>query len=400
MNGLVRTAAAILVSFAGGCGGGSGAKTQAPTAPPRVVRTAPVTTIELPRTIAVTGVLAPREELILGMQVGGRLQTLAVDVGDTVEPGALLAAMDPRDFELERDRASAAVVAANAKLGLHEGQPVADLDVEKAAPVLEAQATVREATVQRERVVTMVQEELSATAQLQTADATLAVAQSRLQAARDEVRTWIAEVQQRRVELTQANKRLHDATVHAPWRGRVAARHVAAGQVLAAGEPIVTLVRVDPMRLRLQVPDRLASEAAVGQTVEFTVDGRPGEQRSGRVARIGAAIDRGSRTLLVEAEVANADGALLPAAFCRARIVTAPAEPVIAVPRSSIVSFAGVDRVFTVETVKDVRRAKGNIVQLGRQAGDRVEVVQGIAAGAEIVVDAVGLAPGTPVTVE
>ncbi len=389
---------AVLAALAA-CGGGGG-QGAAPTRSPRTVRLVDVGTVAMARTIAVTGVLAAQDELVLGMQVGGRLQTLAVDVGDAVEASAVVAAMDPHDFELERDRAAAALVAAHARLGLAENQAVADIDVETTAPVLEAAATVREATVQRERVVTMVQEQLRATAELQTADATLAVAQSRLQAARDEVRTWIAEAQQRRVEMQQAAKRLQDARLAAPWRGRVVARHATAGQVLAAGEPIVTLVRIDPMRLRLQVPERQASQVAIGQTVNFTVDGRDGEKRTGRVARLGAAIDRANRTLLVEAEVGNGDGALLPAAFCRCEIVVVAAEAVVAVPRTAIVTFAGVDRVFTVEKdTEGVLRAKGRIVQLARVSGSLVEVKRGIDAGARIVADATGLSPESPVVV-
>lgn len=386
-----------VATIAAACGERAPAERTPPA--PREVRLVEVGRIELTRTIPVTGVLAAQDELVLGMQVAGRLQLLTVDVGDTLEAGTTVAALDPRDFELERDRAAAALVAAHARLGLREDQNVADVDVEATAPVLEAHATLREATVQRERVVTMVQEQLTATAQLQTADAALAVAQSRLQAARDEVRTWVAESQQRRVELMQANKRLLDARVQAPWRGRVAARHATAGQVVAAGEAIVTLVRVDPMRLRLQVPDRRAAGVAVGQEVRFTVDGRDGEERTGRVVRRGATIDRASRTLLVEAEVANADGALLPAAFCRARIV-AGIEAVVAVPKASLLTFAGVDRVFTAEKDRNgALRAKGRIVQTGRRTDDRVEILQGIAAGDHIVADAAGLSPETPVVV-
>lgn len=388
---------AILAPLAA-CGGGS-RQGDAPARSPRSVRLVDVGTVSVARTIAVTGVLAAQDELVLGMQVGGRLQTLAVDVGDTVEAGGVVAAMDPHDFELERDRAAAALVAAHARLGLAENQAVADIDVENTAPVREAAATVREATVQRERVVTMVQEQLRATAELQTADATLAVAQSRLQAARDEVRTWIAEAQQRRVEMLQAAKRLHDSRVAAPWRGRVVARHATAGQVLAAGEPIVTLVRVDPMRLRLQVPERQAPQVAIGQAVNFTVDGRDGEKRTGRVARLGAAIDRSNRTLLVEAEVGNGDSALLPAAFCRCEIVVVADEAVVAVPRAAIVTFAGVNRVFTVEKdAQGVLRAKGRIVQLARASGSLVEA-RGVEAGAKVVGDATGLSPESPVVV-
>ena len=392
------------------CSGGEQALARAAKAP-REVALHLVGTADLPRVVGVTGTLAAQEELVLGLQVGGRLQQLPVDLGDRVEAGALLAALDPRDFELELQRATAALATAFAKLGRADSDELVKVDLETLAPVKEAQAVLQEAQLQRERVVTMVQEQLSPPAELDSADAALAVAQSRLQRARDEARTQVAEVLQRRIELQQAEKRLADASLRAPWPGRVAARHASAGQVLAAGAPVLTLLRTDPLRLRLPVPERLASAVAVGQRVDFTVDGDAGRQpggeaqqglgaQHGTVVRLGANVDRGNGTVMVEAAVENAGGVLLPGGFCRASIVVAKAEPVLVVPKSAVVAFAGVERVFTVEQGKDgAQKAKGLIVDLGRSAGDQVEVLRGLASGTRIVRDAAGLTPEQAVKV-
>lgn len=382
------------------CGGaGRDASPRRPAGPPKAVVLHEVGTISLPRTLGVTGVLAAQEELVLGLQVGGRLQQLAVDVGDRVAAGDLLAHVDPRDFELEAELAAAAVATSYARLGRPVADDLAGIDIESMAPVKEAQAVLVEAKLQRDRMVTMVQEQLQAPAALDAADAALAVATSRLQRARDEVATWIAEARQRRIEVERAQKRLQDGKLLAPWAGRVAARHATVGQVLAAGERIVTLLRTDPLRLRLPVPERLAGGVALGQLVRFSVDAG-GEPREGRVVRLGAGLDRANRTLLVEAEVANADGALLPGGFCRANIVVVEAEPRVAVPKRAVASFAGIDRVFTVDgAAGGAGVAQGAIVRLGRDLGDFVEVVQGLAAGARIVLDAAGIAPEDAVTV-
>ena len=232
-----------------------------------------------------------------------------------------------------------------------------------------------------------------------SADAALAVALSRLQRARDEARTQVAEALQRRIELQQAQKRLADASLRAPWPGWIAARQATAGQVLAAGAPVLTLLRTDPLRLRLPVPERLAAGIAEGQRVDFTVDGGAGAEL-GRVARLGAGVDRVNGTLLVEAAVQNPTGRLLPGGFCRARIVVAESEPVVVVPRSAVVAFAGVERVFTVEPGKDgAAKAKGVLVDLGRTVGDQVEVLSGLVPGAKVVRDAKGLSPEQPVKV-
>ncbi len=405
-----RFALALFGVVAAACGGGSAPVAKA-TRPPRPVQLHTVATRPLPSTIAVTGVLAAQEELVLGLEVGGRLQSLAVDVGDVVAAGGELAALDPRDLELAVRRAGAALAAAEARLGSGKNLDLTTFDVETTASVREARALVLEARLQRERVESMVQQNAQSGAELDTAAAALAVAESRLQRAIDEARTNLAEVALRRVEREQAEKRADDRRVVAPWPGRVAVRHVTAGQVLGVGAPIVTLLRIDPLRLQLRLPDRLAAEVAAGQLVEFTVDGGGDTVHQGRVVRQGAAIERGDRTRLCEAEVPNQDGALLPGAFCRARITTAEAAPVVVVPSSAVASFAGVDRVFTVEAAQvgaaappgsppsTGPRAKGRIVELGRRLGDEVEVVKGLEPGLRIVRDATGLSPESPVAV-
>lgn len=389
--------AAALLALAA-CGGPASDRRAAAAPTPKPVHLVEVGTADLPRSVAVTGVLAAQEDLVLGLQVGGRLQKLAVDVGDRVGQGDLLAQLDPRDFELEAELAAAAVATACARLGRQASDDLTGIDLESLAPVQEARAVLVEAKLQRDRLVTMVQEQLRAPADLDAQDAALAVATSRLQRARDEVATWIAEARQRRIEVERAQKRQQDSRLLAPWTGRVAARHATVGQVLAAGERVVTLLRTDPLRLRLPVPERRVVGIAVGQLVEFTVDAG-GAPRQGRVVRLGAGLDRSNRTLLVEAEVENADGELLPGGFCRANIVVAAAEPVVVVPKAAVASFAGVDRVFTVaEDPAGPTRAKGVLVRLGRDLGDRIEVVQGVEAGARIVADATGIGPDDPVT--
>jgi multidrug efflux pump subunit AcrA (membrane-fusion protein) len=127
----------------------------------------------------------------------------------------------------------------------------------------------------------------------------------------------------------------------------------------------------------------------------FTVDGSDG-QHEGTILRIGAGIDRGTRTLLVEATVPNAEGLLSTGAFCRAKIVVAPAVAVTAVPRTAVQSFAGVDRVFAVEGGK----AKERLIRIGRRTEDAFEVLTGVVAGDSVVADPRGLVNGTAVTVQ
>lgn len=379
---------------------------QRPAGEPRAVQLVAVQTEQLPRRVAVTGVLAAQDELVLALDVGGRLDKLLVDVGDTVAAGSPIAVLDPRDFDLAVERAEAAVVAGFARLGMAPGSELDAYDVGKAAPVREAKAVLDEAQLQRDRMASLVQEKLRPTSELETTDAALAVAHSKLQAARDDVATWIAEARLAAVEARQAEKRRTDSRLAAPWTGRVASRSATAGQVLPAGSPVVTLLRIDPLRLQLRVPELSVAELALGQEVEFTVDGGDRTVRKGKVVRLGADIERGDRTRLVEAEVPNGDGALLPGAFCRAEIITVAAEPRLVVPTSAVASFAGVDRVFTVEPADGgASQSRGLVVRLGERLGegtkpaDRVVVLDGLSDGQRIVRDALGLFPGQSVRV-
>ena len=397
---MARRLGIVLAAAFAACGRGTSEGAVAAPRASKTVRLVAAAEASLPSKVAVSGVLAAQEELVLGLEVGGRISWLGVDVGDVVAAGDVIATLDPREFDLAIERAEATMGAADARLGLAAGADPAAFDVEQAPSVREAEAVVVEARLNRERVVKLVEGSLQASSQLEVATAALAVAENRLRRARDDVRTWIADAKLRRIELAQAHKRRRDASVTAPWPGRVAMRQVAVGQVVQGGAPVVTLLRVDPLRLRLRVPDRLAFGIAAGQSVEFTVDGADAVERVGKVVRTGPAIDRGDRTRLVEAEVQNADGALLPGAFCRARIVVAAAAPVVTVPRAAVVSFAGVERVFTVAKDKDgTLRAKGVLVELGRSVGEAVEVVRGVAVGDRVVAEATGMSPETPVQV-
>jgi RND family efflux transporter MFP subunit len=169
---------------------------------------------------------------------------------------------------------------------------------------------------------------------------------------------------------------------------------VSPGDYVTVGQPVVTLVRMHPLRLRLEVPERDAANIRIGQPVKLTVEGDPADH-TGRVARISPAISEENRTLMVEAEVPNQDARLRPGSFARANIETVSSEPAVLVPASSVVSFAGVDKVMSVENGKAVEKR----VRTGRREGDRVEILEGVIAGDPVVVAPGNLVGGQPVMV-
>ena len=235
---------------------------------------------------------------------------------------------------------------------------------------------------------------LIARAELDAAVSQLAVAEGRFQDAIEEARNRQGMLVQRRSELEMARQQLADAVIVSPMDGAVSERQASVGQYLAAGAPVVTLVKIDPLRLRLAVPEREARAVRIGQVVNLSVEGDP-TKYEGRVARLSPAIAENNRTLLIEAEVPNAGAALRPGSFAKAEIVVEAGQQIVTVPRGSIVTFAGIEKVLTVAQSKTVEKR----VRTGRRVGEQVEITEGISAGDRIVLEPGNLVAGQPVTV-
>ncbi|MGH8070944.1 MAG: efflux RND transporter periplasmic adaptor subunit [Candidatus Entotheonellia bacterium] len=361
---------------------------------PRLVHVTPAAQDTVARGTVVTGTLAAEDQVALSFKVAGRLSEIAVDLGSRVRKGQTIAQLDPTDFRLRVRQAEAALQQARARLGLSPDGTHDRVDPEHTPLVRQAHAMLDEARRSRDRMVQLWERQLIALAELDAATATLQVAEGRYQDAIEEVRNRQAVLAERRSELAIARQQLLDSELKAPLDGAVRQRHVSAGEYLAAGSPIVTVVRIHPLRLRLAVPERMAADVRVGQPVNIKVEGDRAVYR-GRVVRLSPAISEEDRTLLVEAEVPNEHGQLRPGAFAEAEIVTAAEERAVFVPASSIVTFAGIEKVMTVRDGLSLEKR----VQTGRRLGDRVEIVEGLNPEELVVVEPGNLVGGQPVTV-
>jgi RND family efflux transporter MFP subunit len=361
---------------------------------PRQVRVVPASQETVARGTVVTGTLAAEDQVVLSLKIAGRLSEIAVDLGTQVLKGQTIARLDPTDFRLRVRQAEAALQQARARLGLAPDGTDDRVDPEHTPLVRQAHAMLEEARRSRDRTATLWERQLIARAELDTAAATLQVAEGRYQDAIEEVRNRQAVLAERRSELAIARQQLIDSELQAPLDGAVRQRHVSAGEYLAAGTPIVTVVRMHPLRLRLAVPERVAAGVRIGQPVHVKVEGDRNVYE-GRVARLSPAINEEDRTLSVEAEVPNEDGQLRPGAFAEAEIMTSAEERTVFVPILSIVTFAGIEKIMTVQDGKSVEKR----VQTGRRDGDRVEIVKGLEAAELVVVEPGNLVGGQPVTI-
>jgi RND family efflux transporter MFP subunit len=378
---------AVLV--AAGCGESSGAR---PAETPREVRLVATTRKDLARSVSAVGTLAAEERADLSFKVPGRLRKLHVDIGSRAEAGDVVAELEKTEYQLRLERARAALEQARARLGLPTDGASDDVEPEKTAIVRQNKAKMEQAAAELARNRSLLSEGLISHAIFDVVEANFKVAESQYHDALEEVNNRRGILAERRSSVALAAQELTDTSLMAPFSGSVQERKANAGEYLAAGTAVLSLVKLNPIRLRLEIPEREARSLRKGQAVSVRIEGE-GTVWTGSVARVSPALQETNRSLIVEAEIANPKGALRPGSFVKAEIDAGSGGAVLVVPASSVIVFAGIEKVVTVRE----RKALETSVVTGRRAGDLVEIVSGLKEG-DLVVDKPGnLATGMAV---
>jgi RND family efflux transporter MFP subunit len=318
-------------------------------APPTKVRPAPLVVVataarrDVPVQVHAPVDLRPLLQVDVGSKTLGVLDAVLVDRGDKVRKGQLLALVRPSDLP---DQLTAA------RSSLAQAQSVAALartDLDR------AQALAPKAVVSQQ--------------ELQQAAARLTQAQ----ASEDTARAQIAVLAER----------LGETRISAPLGGVVVQRRLDPGALVGppGGGVIVTVARVDVLRVFISVNEREVSGLALGQEAHVEVDALPGRTFNGRVVRLAPTLDPGTRTLDAEVQLDNRDGLLRPGMYGRGAIVLgihagALVVPVGAVQLSDRHAFA-----FVVDG--DVARRRE--VRIGVDEGDWLEVTDGVGPGDRVV---------------
>jgi RND family efflux transporter MFP subunit len=354
------------------------AKAAAPAEPE--VRVVEASLQPWPQVVKTQGTLIEDEYALLGAKVAGRVKQVLVDIGTRVSAGQPVAVLDDEEFKLRMQQAEAQVAQARATLGLKPGVPDEQLNPARAAPVLQELAVLEEAQFNVDRIKSLVGKGVLTQEEIQARESALRVAQARYTSSLNAVQEQIALLKLRRSELALAEQNLHDAMLKAPFVGIIQERHVAPGSYVNVGSPVAALVRTDPLRFRAGVPERSAVGVAVGQPIRITLEREP-QPVEAKISRISPALDVSSRALIIEADIENASGKLRTGLFAEADILVDADQRALAVPASSIVSFGGVEKVWTVVDNK----AQPRQIRIGRRQGELVEVIEGLKAG-ELVV--------------
>ncbi|HKU77326.1 MAG TPA: efflux RND transporter periplasmic adaptor subunit [Pyrinomonadaceae bacterium] len=351
------------------------------------VTTAAAIKRELPRFFEATGSLAGDQQTDVAPQTSGKVVALGVDIGSYVKRGQMLVRLDDAEMKLRVDQAAAQVEQAKAavrqaeeKIGLRSGQA---FDPNRVAEVAAAKVSFDLAEKNLKRAEKLIEsgdvsrsffDEQRARRDQLKEQYEVALAQARQNyAGVDVARTNVANAQ---AALALARKSLSYAVIPAPLDGFVAERTADLGEYVSPQQKVVTIVRTNPLRIRIDVPEQAISEVKVGQSVSITTSAWPDKNFAGRVARIAPNVSATSRTLTVEAEIENSGGALKPGQFATVRILQERAEPAVLVPARAVLSEAGVSRVYVI---KD-GHAEQRLVQTGQTDGDLIEIRSGIAA--------------------
>lgn len=360
---------------------------------PRAVQVVAVKEQPMARSVFVTGTLAAQEQSTLSAKVPGRLDRLTVDIGSVVRQGDLVAQIERKDYELRLQQAAAALAQTRAALGLEVGGTNDQVELPEVASVKQASAVLDEAGKNRERVKNLNSSGIASQSELDTSEAAHRVALARHEAALEEARTRVAALAERRAQYDLARKQLEDTAITAPFDGAVQSRPASIGEYLTEGAPMVRLVKTDPLRLRLEVPERQSLLIRTGQVVRLLVEGDTNAY-AGQIARLSPALEEQTRMLLVEADVPSR-GALRAGLFARAEIVVNQNEPGLSVPPDALVVFAGLEKVVGV---RDGQAIEKNVTT-GRRGPGWVEIVSGVRAGELVVRNPAGLRTGQPVRV-
>jgi membrane fusion protein (multidrug efflux system) len=283
----------------------------------------------LPKTLAVTGALVADESADVAAERDGRVARVFVERGSLVEKGAVLATIDDRE-------ATASLQQARANLAWAKSE------------------VARYAELRRKQVVA------KAEGERKEIDLDLAAAQ-----------------------LALAEKAFEDCTIRAPFPGLVTEKKISEGAFVRRGQAVAGLVKIEPLRAELAIPESAVGSVKVGQVARLSVQSFPDRTFDGRIAWVGPALRSEARTLVVEAQVPNPGRLLKPGLFVTADLELPASGPVLLAPRSAIVTEAGVSRAFVLG--KD--RVSERLVSLGERRGEDVEVRTGLAAGERVVLN-------------
>ena len=361
--------------LASGCRHTETAAPPAENRPSATVSVAPVKGVDEPVIIEATGSFQPDESSDVAPSASGRVIATPVDVGQYVPQGAVLIRIQAVDANLRLDETKAAVSRAEANLKLAESQNALAQTTAKRNTALLAGGLIPQTVADEART------------QAETAANTVLVAR--------------ASLAQARAQLALAEKAVADVVVAAPFAGYISERRVAAGEFVQPSTAVVTLLRIDPLRLQLTIPGVQAGQIKAGQAVRARVDAFPDKVFEGKITSVNPAIAAQSRSFLVEARIPNPGAVLKPGMFAVATIDQGRTERALLVPKRAVIEDVNTNS-FRVFVIEQGNKARLRVVQLAaRQSqAELTKLLGGVKEGEQVATSSLAdLYDGAPVAI-
>src|ERR1700704_2283644 len=387
----------LLVLLTAAVGAGSiacsGSKAQpnnanaSPTPSAIAVSSAPAIMRQLPRYFEASGSLAPNQQADVAAETSGKVVAVGVDMGSTVGRGQMIVKLEDTDFRIkieqaqaQLDQAKATLRQNEAKIGLRPGQKfnpenvpevaaarsaleLADKNLRRYEKLVETGDISRSAYDQQKSQRDQLAEQYQALIhQAQQNYATVANSQAAVDAAATQV--------------ALAKRSLGYTVVVSPMPGYVSDRPADVGEYVSPQQKVATVVNLNPLRVRIDVPEQAIPQVRTGESVSVSVSGYPARNFAGRVARVSPNVTAASRTLTVEADVENPKAELKPGQFATVRILLPQTEPAVLVPQRALRTISGATYVFVIKN----GHAEQRLVQSGQTEGDLIELKSGVAA--------------------
>ena len=374
---------------------GETASAAAATQPaPISLRAATVDSQNIDRFVRVTGSLTADEQADVAAETTGRVVNTPVERGTHVETGAVLARISATEADASLREAEANAAQIGARLGLAAGQT---FDPQRVPEVLNAKASLDWAESDFNRIKSLLDQKVVSQAEYDQKLTAVRAAQQQYQTAANGAQQSYRSLEAARARVDLAKKSAADTVVRAPFSGIVAERLVSTGDYVNKGTKVATVVRIDPLRVQLTIPEQYLAQVSEGQPVRLSVDAYPNEIFPAKVRFVSPALKTDQRALTVEAVAPNKDGRLKPGLFATALLQQPRPAPALLVPATAIETIAGTPRTYVVNGDKVEER----IVTTGEKVGDRIEIVSGVKAGERVAANPRGkLADGARVQIE
>lgn len=352
-----------------------------------------VQSVEENRSVRLTGTLQADEKSEVASRIGGIVQEVLVDRGDVVSKGDVIARIDPIDAKNSYDEGVAVVEELRVRLGLKNDGTSFSASDQPEVQAAKADLNMTQSNFKRDSE--LVVKKVIPGADFDKTRNEYESARQHYDVAVHEAERLFQTYKTALVKLRTLAQAVQDTTVTAPFNGLVAEKHISPGERLVvnpqmAGGTVVSLVRIDPLRLAVTVPAQSVGEVRLGQTVGFRVDSFPDRPLTATITRVSPSMQAESRSLMVEALVPNADKSLRPGMFATADLQLPQRRTAVFVPASAVRREGEVAKVYKVEG----GIAREQIVMLGEIDGDRVRVTTGLSPDATVVADASNIRDG------